>query len=126
MIVIKKLGTRYSLVMITRKVFLYGTLTLIPFMFFMPSHDLSLQQVLHVEVVLHLLFLAIVASFLCFIGWNYAATKIDAMKLSNLIYIVPIVSIVASVLFLDERITPLAILGLFMVITGLYLNTRKR
>ena len=120
-VIIKKLGDRYATVLITRKVFFYGALTLLPFFCITPFRASS-KLLLQPHIMGHLLFLAIVASFMCFIAWNYVTKRWGAMRMSNYIYIVPVVSLLAAAIFLKETITPLAILGLLFVIGGLALN----
>ena len=117
-VVIKKLGDQYATVLITRKVFFYGALTLLPF-FYIHPFSANAALLLQFDIVAHLLFLSIIASFMCFIAWNYVTKRWGAMRMSNYIYIVPIISLIASAIFLKETITPLAILGLLLVIGGL-------
>ena len=124
-VVVKKLGDQYATVLITRKVFFYGALTLLPFFSVMPFRARA-ELLLKPEVLAHLLFLSVVASFMCFIAWNYVTKRWGAMRMSNYVYIVPVISLIASAVFLKETITPLAVLGLVFVIGGLVLNTRLK
>ncbi len=56
--------------------------------------------------VLHMLFLGLGASALCFVTWNYAVGVLGAVRTSVYIYFSPIITVVTSALILRERITP--------------------
>ena len=74
-LVIKKVSNRYSATYITRKVFFYGILTVIPLFFFKPW-AFPLEGFRQPAVWMNLLFLSVVASFLCFLWWSVAVKKI--------------------------------------------------
>jgi drug/metabolite transporter (DMT)-like permease len=68
-LILKQLDNHYSIVFITRKVFFYGVLTILPMFLFRP---LNWDNVLMMQPIVfgNLLFLGFVASMLCFIAWN--------------------------------------------------------
>ena len=68
-----------------------------------------------------LLYLGIGASALCFLMWNYALNILGPRKTSIFIYLVPVISIIASSLVLQEEITILMIIGTVCTLTGLVL-----
>ena len=73
----------------------------------------------------NLIFLAVVASAICFATWNYAVKTVGAVKTSVYIYLTPIVTIVTSAIVLGEKITPLLILGTALTLAGLILSEAK-
>ena len=116
-ILLKQVSHRYSMVFITRKVFFYGILTILPAFIFHPlTTDTSL--LFRPIVYLNLLFLGIAASLLCYFFWNIAIKHLGAIQTTNYVYIVPIITLIASSLFLDETITVFAVTGMLMILAG--------
>jgi drug/metabolite transporter (DMT)-like permease len=116
---------RYEAVFITRKVFAYGLLTMLPFFLFMPW-QFPLQGFSLPVVWGNLLFLGLVASFACFILWNLAIGKVGALKTSNYVYLNPITTVIAGSLILHEPLTLMAFFGSAMILLGVWLaNTAK-
>ena len=70
-LVIKRIGGRYPAVFITRKVFFYGLLTILPVFVFQPF-SITSEVLARPAVWGNLLFLGIVASMLCYVLWNAA------------------------------------------------------
>ena len=65
------------------------------------------------------------ASALCFVTWNYAVRLIGAVKTSVYIYMVPVITVVASVLVLHEQIPPLCWVGVALAIAGLVISESR-
>lgn len=123
-LILKQLDSHYSIVFITRKVFYYGVLTILPMFLFRPIHwDNALVR--QPIVFGNLLFLGIVASMLCFIAWNACVKELGAVKSTNYIYIVPLVTLLTSAVIIDEKITWIAIAGCILILCGVYLAERK-
>ena len=72
----------------------------------------------------NLLYLGFGASALCFVTWNWAVRILGAVKTTVYIYLVPVVTVVSSVIILHETITPLAIVGTALTLTGLIVSQR--
>ncbi len=123
-LVIKKVSSRYSATFITRKVFFYGIVTVFPLFLIHPWQS-SLQQFAQPEVWMNLLFLSVVASFLCFLWWSVAVKKIGALQTSNYVYLNPVTTIVASALFLQEPMTLMAYVGSGLILLGVFVANRK-
>ena len=116
---IKILGDRYDTIFITRKVFFYGVLSSLPIFFFKPwQYDLS--GLMQWNVMLNLLFLGLIASFMCFTVWNIAITKLGAVTISNYCYLIPVATVVFSAIFLDEPMTAMAYMGSSLILVGVY------
>lgn len=117
----KSLSERYSALFIVRKTFFYGIVTLIPWLLWKGTFYFDVQTLCAPRIWSQLLFLGIVASFLCFMLWNICLRKINTIVLSNYIYLVPVVSITTSTLILNESINAAIITGAALVIMGMYL-----
>ena len=120
---IKILGDRYDTVFITRKVFFYGVLTSLPF-FLVNPWQYDLTGLTNWHVMLNLLFLGLVASFMCFVLWNIAITKLGAVTISNYCYLIPMATVVFSAIFLDEPMTLMAYTGSAFILVGVYLANK--
>jgi drug/metabolite transporter (DMT)-like permease len=119
-VIIQHLNGKYPTFFVTRKVFFYGLLTILPVFFFQPF-DVRLSTLLQPVVWMNLLFLGLVASMLCFVSWNLAAKKLGIIRITNYIYFSPVVTLVASAILLHEIITPLALVGSVLILCGVYL-----
>ena len=118
-LLIKRVTGRYSIIFITRKLFFYGLLTMIP-VFMVSPWKFPLEGFRDPAVWMNLAFLGFIASFACFYLWNVALQKIGTIAASNYIYLNPITTMIASALFLDEPVTSIAFLGSFLILAGVF------
>lgn len=124
-LLIKHLGTRYGNMLITRKVFGYGLLTIMPLLFMRGiNHDVLLEG--GIQVWGNILFLGCVASMLCFLGWNWCLARLGTVRATNFIYLNPVIAIVSSALVLGERVTWIAISGAVLILAGLVYIDKHR
>ena len=115
-IILKKVQGRHSTLSITRKVMIYGTLCALPVMMLEPRTPLA--TLLQSNVLLNMLFLALVCSMAAFFIWNLVIDKIGAIRSSNYLYLDPIVSILMGVIMLNERVGIVAVIGCALVLLG--------
>ncbi len=123
-VLLKKLAN-YSSLFITRKVFFYGILTILPLFFFqrpLPETVIFTQPV----VWGNLLFLGIVASLLCFLSWSFCVKKLGIVVCTNYLYLNPVAALAVSILVLGEPVTPVALLGTALILTGVYISEKKK
>lgn len=121
----KKIGTYgYSTIQSTRRIFIYGLLFMIPSLFLFDVH-LDLWRLANPVNLLNLIFLGIGASAICFITWNYSVKVLGAVKTSVYIYIMPVVTLIASVLILHEPVTLLSLGGAGLILLGLFLSETR-
>ena len=124
-VLIRKISEfHYNTIGCTRKIFLYGLLFIVPTFLFLDFH-LDFSRFIKIPNLLNILFLGLGASALCFVSWNWAVGVLGAVKTSVYIYIVPVVTIAASVIILHEKITIVAFLGTALTLAGLYISERK-
>ena len=121
---------RYSTLFITRKVFFYGLLTIIPYYIFRPDETWiftsSLFQFFNLSLLLNLLFLGVVASTLCYLTWNWVIGKLGAVVATNWVYFNPITTILFAWWLLHEQITVWFILGSALILIGMYLADKRK
>ena len=111
----------YPVIQTTRKMFFYGVVFMIPFLFFM-DFEFDLSGFSNPVLLLNILYLGFGACALCFLTWNYAVTKLGAVKSSFYIYLVPVITVVMSSVILKEEMTVIAIVGTILTIVGLFVS----
>jgi drug/metabolite transporter (DMT)-like permease len=116
-ILLTKVNNRYSNVFITRKVFFYGLLTILPIFCFKPL-TLNLNILLQPIVIGNILFLGIIASLFCYFFWNLAVKGLGAVLTNNYIYLIPVITLIASTIIIHEKITVFAIIGTVLILAG--------
>ena len=62
---------------------------------------------------------------LCFVTWNFAVKRLGAVRTSIYIYMVPVITLIASVLILHEPFTWMTGTGMFLTLAGLLLSEYK-
>ena len=124
-LIIKNLQAKYGSMLITRKVFAYGLLTIIPLLLI---NGINTDALLNGGAVVwgNILALGCVASMLCFLGWNWCLKRIGVVRATNFIYLNPVITMITSVLVLNERVTWMAILGAALILGGLAYIDKKR
>lgn len=122
---VRVLGNRYPMFFVTRKVFFYGLVTLLPVLCFVPLNtDLSFYA--RPVVWTNLLYLGVIASFGCYLGWNVVMKRIGVVRSTNYLYLNPVVTLFTAALFLSEAVTPLAVAGALLILSGIYCVNRFR
>ena len=119
-------GQRYDTLFITRKVFFYGLVSMIPYFLFVEPDLPSLSVVLRPDVLANLLFLGCVASMLCYLAWNWVIKKMGAVIATNYVYFNPVTTVIFAWLILSERITIYFLIGTLLILTGMYLCNKIR
>ena len=117
-------GYGLNTIQTTRRIFTYGIVFMLPFLFVF-DFKLDVQRFLKPEYALNLIYLGLGASALCFVTWNYAVKVLGAVKTSVYIYIVPVITVVTSVIVLKEEITWIAAIGIGLTLIGLFLSESK-
>jgi len=118
-------GQRYDTVFITRKVFFYGLLSMIPYFLIWPDMP-PLSVVLRPDILANLLFLGCVASMACFLAWNWVIKKLGAVIVTNYVYFNPVTTVIFAWLILSERITIYFLVGTLLILVGMYLCNKVR
>ena len=114
----------YGTITATRKVFFYGLLTIIPFLG--GYRDSFAPAVLgQTAVWFNLLFLGLIASLVCFILWNLVMDKLGNVTSTNYVYLNPVFTLITAMIFLGERMTPVAALGCAAILAGVIWAGRR-
>lgn len=122
-VIVKVLSKKaYNVIQLTRRITMYGVIFLIP-LFFMTDSKLDLSRFLQLDNTLYMLYLGVIASAICFCTWNYAVDKLGSIKSSLGIYAIPVVTAIASLIFLDEKISLIGGIGIAITLVGLYISS---
>ena len=115
----------YDTLFITRKVFAYGLLSMLPYYAIYPEMP-PMEALLRYDTILQLLFLGCIASTICFLVWNWVIRRLGAIVTTNYVYFNPVVTILCAWMVLNERITGWFLLGTVMILAGMYLADKKQ
>ena len=121
----KRVMSRYSPDFITRKVFGYGLLTILPFFLLVQPLNTDNALLLQPKIMANLLFLGLLASTGGYLLWNWVMQKLGAMKSTNYLYSQTLITMIAGHVILDEPITWMALCGAAILIVGTIRALRK-
>ena len=111
----------YNMIQTTRRMFEYGILFMIPAVLLSDFHW-GFSRFADPVNMLNLLFLGVGACAVCFVTWNYAVKILGAMKTSAYIYVIPVITIVMSVIILHEKMTAMSVAGTILTLVGLAMS----
>lgn len=121
----KIIGTyEISLLPATRRTFGYGLLLMLP-LTAMDNFAISLEDVMHFDVWANLIFLGVGASAVCFAIWSFTVRSLGAARSAAWLYVVPVVTLSASHLILDEPLTTANLTGCALTLIGLIIAQSK-
>lgn len=125
-LIMKSVSKHYDTRFITRKVFGYGLISILPWFAFVEPLQTDPAILLKPVVCGNLLYLALVASMLCFVAWNWVLIHLGIVRATNIIYSQAVFTMIISYCVLHERITLMAISGTLILIFGMVLMEKKR
>lgn len=120
-----KITSKYNIhpVAAARKIFFYGIISMIPSMILFDfSPDIS--SLMERKYLVNILFLGVCASALCFVTWNIAVKTLGTVKTSVYIYLIPVITVISSVIILHEQLTIWSIIGIILIISGLIISNK--
>jgi drug/metabolite transporter (DMT)-like permease len=121
----KKISSfQHNTVQTTRRIFLYGLIFMIPALFIF-GYNPSISTLIQPINLLNILFLGLFASALCFVTWNSAVRILGAVKTSIYIYMVPVITVITSIIVLREKVTGIAVIGIILTLAGLYISEKR-
>ena len=113
-----------NMIKVTRRILFYGLITMVPWGLL---NGFSFESLKSLEglTIANLFYLGIGASTMCYLTWNYSVEVLGALKASVYIYMVPAITIFASVLILKEPLTLIIVAGGCLTILGLIISEKK-
>ena len=121
----KRIMDRYDTFLSTRKLMFYGMITALPLLL-LEHGDLNRIRLLKLDDICGLFYLGLICSAVCYMMWNEAIADIGAMKANLYVYAVPVVTMIASAIFLREKITWGGAIGVVLVVGGMLLSSVNR
>ena len=106
-------------ILTTRRTFFYGIICMIPALLRFDVR-LGLERFAHPVNLMNVLYLGLGASALCFVTWNVAVKVLGAVRTSVYIYMVPVITVITSVLVLKEPVTWTSAAGTVLAVAGTF------
>ena len=117
-IVTKKISDyQYNTIQVTRRIFFYGLIFMLPALFFFDFH-IGIDRFKEPLLLFNILFLGFGASAVCFVTWNLSLKLLGVLKTSVYIYAVPVITVAFSAFILKEKITSIAMVGTCLLYTS--------
>lgn len=123
-LILRKIDSQYSQMYITRRIFLYGIITVIPVLLIQGT-PIDVQSFKNPTVIFNLLFLGLVAYTCCHVGWGFVIRNMGSVWTSQFTYLTPIVTMIASALILGDKISIYMIMGTVLILGGVMVSDGK-
>lgn len=118
----RKIGSwGYDNIQMTKRTFAWGLLFMVPVLFG-SGFQFGFARFADPVTVANMAFLGFGASALCFVTWNLAVRILGAVKTSAYIYLVPVITVAASVIVLHEPLTAPIACGVVLTCAGLLIS----
>jgi putative membrane protein PagO len=117
MVLAKRYTSEFHSVMIITIVMLFGGVALLPLSYFF---DQPMKLILSGESIGVMLFLSLFSSAFGFVAYMWLLKRMDAVTLSMIGFIVPVIALFAGAVLLKESISPMDLLGTAFVLSGLF------
>lgn len=117
----KGLGKQYTTLVLIFYQTLAGAILFIPF----TVAEIPQWRVLSFTSLLHLIYLGVFCSALSYFMYVYASKRLGAAISSAFLNLIPVVSVAAGILVLDETLTLLQMLGMITIIASLYVISKN-
>lgn len=118
-----KLGGRYSSLTIITMQNIVGTILFLPMFLILEANAFS-SNVLNTELIFSTLFLAIFPSVISFLFYISVLKQIGVTKTGAFSNVIPIFTGIISFIFLGSRFSVREVIGITIVITGLFLTQK--
>ena len=124
-LIIKKMTDRYNVFSIVAYQNLIGIFYFLPLFFWLEyNHFVSVTPTW--EVVIPLLNLGVFASTFAFIFFTYSIKNLGISRANIFTNAIPVLTAIFAYFMLGESITPLKVIGIMVVVFGLFLSQFKR
>ena len=122
-VLLRRVSQGLDPILVTRRTLFWGAVTAIPLVL-LEGAPYPTAPLLTPVVAGNFLFLGLIGSGLCYVLWNKAFHLLGVVATNNFIYLNPFVTIVVARIFLDEPISPLALLGAVLITVGVVVSQR--
>lgn len=110
-------------IQMTRKMFFWGFVTTLPTI---PVYqlDLSLGRFAAPDMLFNILYLGLLASAISFVAWNKAVMLLGSVATNVYLYLMPVITLIASAIILGEPVTLPAVGAIALIMLGLWLSQK--
>lgn len=116
-VLLRRAGQGLDPVLVTRRTLFWGIVTALPLVL-LEGVPFPIAPLLTPAAAGNFLFLGLIGSGLCYVLWNNAFRLLGVVSTNNFIYLNPFITIVTARIFLDEPISPLALVGAVLITAG--------
>ncbi len=124
-VVLRNLVTRYNTLSIISYQNIIGILFFLPVWFFVDYSDF-IQRPFHPEAFRAIILLAVFSSTLAFVFFTQSIRKIGVNRSNSFINLIPVFVSILSYFILKEELDKQKIVGIMIVVAGLFLTQLKR
>lgn len=124
-ILLQRCSGRYNSFFVTRKVMFYALLTSTPIVL-IERRPVDFSALATAPNILSLLYLGVICSAACYVMWNRSIGNIGVLTTNIYIYAIPMVTLIAGALLLNETVTWLSVAGICLVIGGMAFSALKK
>jgi len=117
----KKLFKSYNALVITFYSFLFGSLSLVPFVIWESQKNIGWVNQLSVPVIAGIIYGIVFSSFLAYSFWEFGLSKITESKVGFFLYFSPIASTITAVVILSEKINSSFLIGAILILLGIFI-----
>lgn len=123
-VILRRISSRgYNTIQVTRRTFIYGLIFMVPIALMM-GFDPDWGALMDLFNLKDAAFLGVVASAICYVTWASSIKRMGVVSTSQYIYLVPIITVIASAILLGEPLTHLTVIGVAFTLAGLILSQR--
>ncbi len=124
-VLVMRLTEKYNVYSIIFYQNVLGALYFMPLFFIFDYQHFTTVEITF-EIIKPLLFLAILASSLAFMLFTYGIRELGIVKASSIANVIPVFTAIFSYFFLNEVLSWINIIGIFVVLSGLFLSQSNK
>ena len=94
-------------------------------LFFIKGSAQEIQSA-NLSSLLAVIYLGVFPGAIAYLCWSYALSSMPASKISSFLYIVPIITMIIGLIFLNELPSVISIIGGSVVLTGVFIVHRAK
>ena len=120
-LLLRSVSGKYPPLQITRKTIAYGWIAIF-ISCLITGNPAAVLSRIALRYLPHFLFLGAAASGICFLTWAVAVKNLGAVRASQFIYLVPLITVGLSMAVLKERFTPVHLAGMACILLSVILS----
>ncbi len=109
---------KYDALFMARKTFGWGLIAVMPL--YLAEDGAPVAALMDPAVAALLVFLAVGPTTLCTLLWQRAAQEAGAAQIRNLLFLIPVIAMIAGLVILGESVTFIGVMGAAMILCGVW------